>query len=211
MPVTPYRTWSTDKPKREGQLFLDDLKKLERGTRILKHYDGVGAVVSMIWERLMDSDEKFVCLWNGPSRRFGDEGFLSDAGAVPYHDGRWNPHNWISLDKECLECKGGLPCFYCKGNGKVLDWFNELIPCPICRGSGKVFEQLARYSHNVPDYADLMTVGDFKQSVEDGYFVDYDGSGHPVMDGKMDARITIKPSMVAIIPADATHVAWFNK
>jgi hypothetical protein len=66
------------------------------------------------------------------------------------------------------------------------------------------------YDTPVPEYADVMTVEDFRQSVRSGAFIDYDGFGHPVRDG-LEARISVRPSTVASIPKDATHIAWYNR
>ena len=56
-----------------------------------------------------------------------------------------------------------------------------------------------------------MTVKDFLEACECGGFIDYDGIGHPVKDGKM-AKDVVKPSTrKKDIPADATHVMWFNR
>lgn len=58
---------------------------------------------------------------------------------------------------------------------------------------------------------ELMTVDDFRQQVRISAFIDYDGYGHPVRDGKMDRSIDILPSKIEAIPEDATHILWFNK
>lgn len=67
------------------------------------------------------------------------------------------------------------------------------------------------YIEDPPDYGDLMTVNDFLEACDVGAFVDYDGSGYPVKDGKMARNIRVVPSNRSSIPADATHVVWFNK
>lgn len=67
------------------------------------------------------------------------------------------------------------------------------------------------YSNPVPDYADVMTVEEFKEAVKHGSFIDYDGFGHPVKDGMEDEKIYIYPSKIHEIPEDATHIAWYNK
>lgn len=58
---------------------------------------------------------------------------------------------------------------------------------------------------------DLMTVEEFKTNVDSGAFIDYDGYGYPVHEGKINPKIIIKPSMVKSIPDLATHILWFNK
>lgn len=71
-----------------------------------------------------------------------------------------------------------------------------------------------RYSAEIPEYGDVMTVEEFKQACESSLFVDYDGSGWPARNGKMQrgaADDRIKPSRLVDIPTDATHIVWFNK
>lgn len=67
------------------------------------------------------------------------------------------------------------------------------------------------YSELIPDYADIMTIEEFKEEVKGGMFIDYDGFGHPVKDGMEDEKIYIYPSKIHEIPEDATHIAWYNK
>ena len=68
-----------------------------------------------------------------------------------------------------------------------------------------------KYTEKLPDYGDLMTVKDFLEACDCGGFIDYDGTGHPVKDGMM-SRDVVKPSTrKKDIPADATHVMWFNR
>ena len=58
---------------------------------------------------------------------------------------------------------------------------------------------------------DVYTISEFKSHVEDGSFIDYDGFGYPVKDSLADKSIVIQPSTVDKIPADATHIVWYNK
>lgn len=67
------------------------------------------------------------------------------------------------------------------------------------------------YSEALPKYGDLMTVQDFLETCASGGFIDYDGIGHPVKDGKMMVSFDVKPSKRKDIPKDATHVMWFNR
>lgn len=64
----------------------------------------------------------------------------------------------------------------------------------------------------LPDYGDVMTLDEFIGCVESGGFIDEDGSGNYVKDGKM--------SDVSIFPSDVKHnsirkdfdtIIWFNK
>ena len=70
--------------------------------------------------------------------------------------------------------------------------------------------KMTQYIDTIPDYGELMTIAEFSQSCESGFFIDYDGFGHPVKDGKM-ANITIVPSRLDLLPPDATHIVWFNR
>lgn len=62
-----------------------------------------------------------------------------------------------------------------------------------------------------PDEDDVYTVAEFKDYCEKRLFIDYDGFGHPVRDRKANPSIWIKPSRLNEIPADATHVVWYNR
>jgi hypothetical protein len=68
-----------------------------------------------------------------------------------------------------------------------------------------------KYNVDLPPYGDLMSVDEFSASCDCGGFIDYDGYGYAVRDQKMDNRHQIYPSMVKMIPSDATHILWFNK
>lgn len=61
------------------------------------------------------------------------------------------------------------------------------------------------------DYGDLMTIDRFKEAVEGGSFIDYDGFGHAVRGDEVDESRYYYPSEVAEIPEDVTHVLWFNR
>lgn len=83
------------------------------------------------------------------------------------------------------------------------------------------------YDQEIPSYGDVMTRVEFIGAVRSHAFIDYDGFAHPVKDGKADNSIDVIPSFVgtgrsvehtwkpkatiADLPADATHVVWFNK
>jgi hypothetical protein len=56
-----------------------------------------------------------------------------------------------------------------------------------------------------------MTVREFRRCVEDGGFIDYDGFGHPVRRKRVCEDVDVKPSKPETIPADATHILWFNR
>lgn len=67
------------------------------------------------------------------------------------------------------------------------------------------------YNRDLPDYGDLIPVAEFMDSCKRGFFIDYDGSGCPVKDGKMMSSVTVIPSKLGEIPEDATHIMWFNR
>ena len=64
---------------------------------------------------------------------------------------------------------------------------------------------------------DLFGVSEWIACCEAGLFIDYDGFGHLVKDGELlrsdqDGRpVRIYPTTRDEIPADATHVLWYNK
>jgi hypothetical protein len=64
----------------------------------------------------------------------------------------------------------------------------------------------------LPDYGDVMTLEHFIENVKDGGFIDYDGFGNYVKDGKM-SNIEIYPSDVKhnMIRKDFDTIIWFNR
>jgi hypothetical protein len=73
------------------------------------------------------------------------------------------------------------------------------------------FTKTGRYGCGPEDEDDVYTISEFRDHVQDSSFVDHDGYGCPVKDRKADKSIIIKPSRIADIPADATHIVWFNR
>lgn len=73
------------------------------------------------------------------------------------------------------------------------------------------FTKTGTYGNHPENEDDVYTVEEFLSLVRAGSFIDYDGFGHPVKDGKADIDIEIKPSMPERIPEDATHIVWYNK
>jgi hypothetical protein len=73
------------------------------------------------------------------------------------------------------------------------------------------FSSTNNYGNDAEDEDDVYTVEEFKACVKSGAFIDYDGFGHPVKDNLADEGIYIKPSKLAEIPADATHIVWYNR
>ena len=70
---------------------------------------------------------------------------------------------------------------------------------------------VGRYDAPVLPNDYVYTVAEFRRQVEKGFFIDYDGFGHPVRDGLADESDIVKPSRVKEIPPDATHIVWFNR
>jgi len=65
---------------------------------------------------------------------------------------------------------------------------------------------------DIPDFADVMPLKEFIECVDNGLFIDYDGSGNYVLNGK-ETNITIYPSDVVhgAIRWEFDSVAWYNK
>ena len=71
---------------------------------------------------------------------------------------------------------------------------------------------VANYDQTPSDgLGEIMTVDNFRDAVAAGAFIDYDGFGYPVKNGKYDDDFVIIPSQVSKIPDDATHIMWFNR
>jgi len=58
---------------------------------------------------------------------------------------------------------------------------------------------------------DVYTVKEFRECVETGAFIDYDGFGNPVKNRLCDPDIMVFPSSVELISEDTTHIVWYNK
>ncbi len=56
---------------------------------------------------------------------------------------------------------------------------------------------------------DLMTVEEFQNACANGSFIDYDGFGDMIVDGKAVGEIS--PSSYMDIPSNVTHVRWYNR
>lgn len=61
-----------------------------------------------------------------------------------------------------------------------------------------------QYNREIPSYADVMTLKEWKDSA--GFFNEYDGSGYWCKDG-----MESEDSVFDHLKEDATHVAWYNK
>lgn len=58
---------------------------------------------------------------------------------------------------------------------------------------------------------DLIDIKSFMESCESNFFMDYDGMGHMVKDGKIIDPKWIWPSTRHTIPEDVTHILWYNR
>ena len=73
------------------------------------------------------------------------------------------------------------------------------------------FTVTGRYGCGPKDEDDVYTVDEFRRYCETHLFTDYDGFGHPVRERLANPNIWIKPSGLVGIPADATHIVWYNR
>lgn len=64
----------------------------------------------------------------------------------------------------------------------------------------------------LPTYGDVMSLEDFIEYAKNGMFIDYDGSGDYVKNGKR-TNISIYPSdvMAGMIRKDFDTIIWFNR
>lgn len=73
------------------------------------------------------------------------------------------------------------------------------------------FTKTGQYGCGPDDEDDVYTIAEFRELCEGGTFIDYDGFGYPVRDRMADSDVLIKPSYLEAIPADATHIVWYNR
>lgn len=68
------------------------------------------------------------------------------------------------------------------------------------------------FEDDVPEYGDVMSLEHFIDNVESGGFIDYDGLGRYVKDGK-ESNIDIYPSDVKnkTIRKDFDTIVWYNR
>jgi hypothetical protein len=64
----------------------------------------------------------------------------------------------------------------------------------------------------LPDFGDIMTLKEFVSNCKCGGFIDYDGSGNYIKDGKM-SDIDIFPSDIKCgkVRKDFDQIIWFNR
>ncbi len=79
----------------------------------------------------------------------------------------------------------------------------------------QIIEIMNCFTHEpeeIPDYGDVLDMEDFIARCEDGSFIDYDGFGHPVIGGKMDPAIEIRPSHIMKGKyKQYNKIVWFNR
>ncbi len=73
------------------------------------------------------------------------------------------------------------------------------------------FTSTGRFGCGPKHENDVYTIKEFKQACEEKSFIDTDGIGYPVKDSKCNPNFIICPSMLHEIPADATHIVWYNQ
>lgn len=57
-----------------------------------------------------------------------------------------------------------------------------------------------------------MKVTEYLEDVKDRNLIDYDGHGHPIVNGKEDQSIFLYPSEGSSkIPEGVTHINWYNR
>jgi hypothetical protein len=107
-----------------------------------------------------------------------------------------------------LFAKEGPDCF--RRMNIITAPFNKRI---IKLSREQKMERPIHLSRSVEDSCgDRMTIEDFKDAVECGCFIDYDGFGTYIMDEKM-SNIDIYPSDVktGMIRKEFKEIIWFNK
>ena len=73
------------------------------------------------------------------------------------------------------------------------------------------FTHTGQYGCGPVDEDDVYTIAEFRSLCRSLAFIDSDGDGHPVRESMADVNVWVSPSRVDEIPADATHVVWYNK
>lgn len=66
----------------------------------------------------------------------------------------------------------------------------------------------------ISDFGELMTLAEFDECVQDGTLIDYDGYGYLCTETE-ESNIQVYPSnwenIKKNIPAQLTHIIWFNR
>jgi restriction endonuclease S subunit len=68
------------------------------------------------------------------------------------------------------------------------------------------------FDDNLPSYGHVMSLEDFIENVKSGGFIDYDGYGNYIRDGK-ESNIMILPSDVKhdMVRKDFDNIIWYNR
>ena len=99
-----------------------------------------------------------------------------------------------------------------KGFQEYLDFINPETERLAELRREKQMLKTPELKRDIPEYGDVMSLQDFVDAVKDGGFIDYDGSGEYVKDGKMSG-IAIHPSDVqyGAVRDDFDTIVWFNR
>jgi hypothetical protein len=75
------------------------------------------------------------------------------------------------------------------------------------------WDEILNKPRKIPDYGSLMSVDKFVESVKEGYFIDWDGSGYYTNGETYSYADEAVPSEIdeGKINKNFTHVIWFNK
>lgn len=99
-----------------------------------------------------------------------------------------------------------------------LNWdeFNEMLG-PFSKKIGVASRnyrkiQTPKIVGDIPEYGDVMSLDEFISCCESGGFIDYDGYGHYIKDGK-ETDIYIYPSDIihGVFRDDFTQIVWYNR
>ena len=98
----------------------------------------------------------------------------------------------------------------------IIDHYNERIKS-VARYSKEYDELKELYVQAIrlqckQDYGHIMTVDDFIKDVEDGFFIDYDGSGVFLLeDGTRFSAVRCDANWLKMFRDRFSFVLWFNK
>lgn len=115
------------------------------------------------------------------------------------------------LDEQLSEANNKFDFLNCKSFREYEDYI-EPYSSKMNELSRKI-RMIREYElEEIPTYGDVMTLDYFIECVQDGGFIDYDGSGNYIKDGKM-TNISIYPSDVehGAIRREFDTIIWFNR
>lgn len=108
--------------------------------------------------------------------------------------------------KEAFELKL-LIARNCDSMDATIDDFNIIQECYNIFQS---YNESFKYTEDIDDIGTTFTIEEWKGSVVSHGFIDYDGYGKAIKDGKM-TKHCFSPSEINEVPADATHIQWCNR